>query len=57
MIPIGKIKEANKSQNVKNSEEKYIEIVTKDDSEFWFMGFLRYEKALRNLHKAVSMAR
>lgn len=56
LIPIGKIKEANESQNEKKSEQKYIEIVTKDGSEFWFLGFLRYEKALKNLQKAISLA-
>ncbi|XP_061348036.1 putative GEM-like protein 8 [Gastrolobium bilobum] len=56
LIPIGKIKEVNESQNVNKLEQKYIEIVTKDDSEFWFMGFVRYEKALRNLKRAISMA-
>ncbi|XP_019458303.1 PREDICTED: putative GEM-like protein 8 isoform X1 [Lupinus angustifolius] len=56
LIPIGKIKEVNESQNVKKLQEKYIEIVTKDGFEFWFMGFVRYEKAIRNLQKAISMA-
>lgn len=56
LIPIGKIKEVNEGQNVNEKKQKYIEIVTKDDSEFWFMGFLRYEKAFRNLEKAISMS-
>lgn len=56
LIPIGRIKEVNGSQNVNNVEQKYIEIVTEDDSEFWFVGFLRYEKALKNLNKAISMS-
>lgn len=56
LIPIEKIKEVNESSDMNKLEQKYIEIVTKDDSEFWFMGFLRYEKALRNLKKAISMA-
>ncbi|RZB92326.1 putative GEM-like protein 8 isoform D [Glycine soja] len=56
LIPIGRIKEVNESQNVNKAEQKYIEIVTEDDSEFWFVGFLRYEKALKNLNKAISMA-
>ncbi|XP_057446652.1 putative GEM-like protein 8 [Lotus japonicus] len=55
LIPIEKVKEVNESMNVNKLEQKYIEVVTKDGSEFWFMGFLRYEKALRNLKKAVSM--
>ncbi|KAK7270704.1 hypothetical protein RJT34_26061 [Clitoria ternatea] len=56
LIPIEKIKEVNESQNVNKVEQKYIEIVTEDDSEFWFLGFFRYEKALRNLKKAISMS-
>ncbi|KAH1043310.1 hypothetical protein GLYMA_09G164100v4 [Glycine max] len=43
LIPIGRIKEVNESQNVNKAEQKYIEIVTEDDSEFWFVGFLRYD--------------
>ncbi|KAJ1408178.1 PH-like domain superfamily [Sesbania bispinosa] len=55
LIPIGKIKEVNEGENVNQTEQKYIEIVTQEDSEFWFMGFLRYEKAFKNLKKAISM--
>ena len=35
LIPIGRIKEVNESQNVNKAEQKYIEIVTEDDSEFF----------------------
>lgn len=56
VIPIKKIKRANKSENVNKPAQKYMEIVTEDDFEFWFMGFLRYEKAYRNLEKALTMA-
>lgn len=55
-IPIRKIKTVNQSENVNKPQQKYIEIVTHDDFDFWFMGFLRYEKAFRNLHKALSIA-
>ncbi|KAK4479243.1 hypothetical protein RD792_014754 [Penstemon davidsonii] len=54
-IPVKKIKEANESENVNNPAQKYIEIVTQDNFEFWFMGFVRYEKAFSNLQKAISM--
>ncbi|MED6181114.1 hypothetical protein PIB30_016645 [Stylosanthes scabra] len=54
LIPIQKIREVNESQNVNKLKQKYVEIVTKDEYEFWFMGFVRYEKALKNLHKAIS---
>ena len=56
MIPVKKIKTANQSENVNKPAQKYIEIVTEDEFEFWFMGFLRYEKAYRNLEKALYMA-
>ncbi|GLT62565.1 hypothetical protein SLA2020_351910 [Shorea laevis] len=55
LIPVRKIQRANQSANVNNPAQKYIEIVTEDNFEFWFMGFLRYEKALCNLQKAISM--
>ncbi|XP_015578125.1 GEM-like protein 4 [Ricinus communis] len=55
VIPVKKIKRANQSQNVEKPAQKYIEIVTEDNFEFWFMGFLRYEKAFMNLEKAISM--
>ncbi|KAI3496522.1 hypothetical protein L1887_38887 [Cichorium endivia] len=54
LIPTNKIKEANESENVENPAQKYIQMVTDDNFEFWFMGFVRYEKALRNLKKALS---
>ncbi|XP_021286597.1 GEM-like protein 4 isoform X1 [Herrania umbratica] len=53
MIPIRKIKRANRSENVNKPAEKYLEVVTKDCFEFWFMGFLRYEQALDSLQKAL----
>ncbi|KAG4991171.1 hypothetical protein JHK82_024669 [Glycine max] len=56
LIPIRGIKEVNESQNVNKAEQKYLEIVTEDYSEFWFVGFLRYDKALKHLNKAISMA-
>ncbi|KAL6183376.1 hypothetical protein ACLB2K_044787 [Fragaria x ananassa] len=56
VIPITKIKIASQSENEDKPQQKYIEIVTDDDFEFWFMGFLRYEKAFRNLQKAISMS-
>ncbi|XP_040998612.1 putative GEM-like protein 8 [Juglans microcarpa x Juglans regia] len=56
VIPVSKIQRASQSENEENTTQKYIEIVTEDNFEFWFMGFLRYEKAFHNLQKAISMA-
>ncbi|KAI3454285.1 hypothetical protein Pfo_010948 [Paulownia fortunei] len=56
-IPVKMIKGANESENVNNPAQKYIEIVTQDNFEFWFMGFVRYEKAFMNIQRAISMSR
>lgn len=56
LIPLKKIRKANQSENVNDPAKKYIEVVTDDNFDFWFMGFLRYEKAFTNLQKAISMA-
>ncbi|MED6223610.1 hypothetical protein PIB30_075630 [Stylosanthes scabra] len=40
LIPIQKIREVNEIQNVNKLKERYIEIVTKDEYEFWCMGFV-----------------
>ncbi|KAJ4974745.1 hypothetical protein NE237_007919 [Protea cynaroides] len=39
----------NPSSNRLNPNEKYIELVTSDGHEFWFMGFVSYDKALKIL--------
>ncbi|XP_058772057.1 GEM-like protein 4 [Vicia villosa] len=55
-IPHEKIEHVNQSQNVKKPSEKYIEIVTVDDFDFWFMSFFNYQKALRSLQQAISQS-
>ncbi|CAN4085387.1 unnamed protein product [Withania somnifera] len=56
VIPVNKIKRTHASVNENKPSQKYIEIVTEDNFEFWFMGFVRYEKAFLNLQKAFSMS-
>ncbi|CAA0818135.1 GRAM domain-containing protein / ABA-responsive protein-related [Striga hermonthica] len=41
-IPVKKIKGAYERENADNPAQKYIEIVSQDDFEFWFMGFVRF---------------
>ncbi|XP_034698452.1 GEM-like protein 4 [Vitis riparia] len=55
-IPLRKIKRANQSENVKNPYQKYMEIVTVDNFDFWFMGFLNYQKAFSYLQQALCEA-
>ncbi|KAG0488552.1 hypothetical protein HPP92_007125 [Vanilla planifolia] len=53
VIPLHQLRAAKPSSNQTNSAEKYIQIVSVDNHEFWFMGFLSYENALRSLEEAV----
>lgn len=52
-IPIQKIKRAIQSENIKEPSRKYIDIITKDDFEFWFMGFINHQKTFDHLQLAV----
>ncbi|XP_052205706.1 GEM-like protein 4 [Diospyros lotus] len=56
LIPLEKILRANESQNMKRPSKKYIEIVTVDNFDFWFMGFLNYGKTIKSLQQAISQA-
>ena len=56
VIPVNKVKSANQSENVKKPSQKYIEIVTVDNFDFWFMGFTNYKKAFKSLEQAISYA-
>ncbi|KAL2541300.1 putative GEM-like protein 8 [Abeliophyllum distichum] len=56
MIPLGKIKRAKESENAKKPKQKYVQIVTEDNFEFWFMGFLNRQKAFKYLQQATSRA-
>ncbi|KAL7162965.1 hypothetical protein ACSBR2_039131 [Camellia fascicularis] len=56
LIPLEKIWRANESQNVKRPSQKYIEIVTVDNFDFWFMGFLNYQKTLKYLQQTIFQA-
>ncbi|XP_022749089.1 putative GEM-like protein 8 [Durio zibethinus] len=54
LIPLEKIKGVNQGENMKKPSQKYMEIVTVDDFDFWFMGFLNYQKAFKYLQQAIS---
>ncbi|KAF7822611.1 GEM-like protein 4 [Senna tora] len=56
LIPLKKMKSVNQSKNVKNPSQKYIQVVTVDNFDFWFMGFLNYQKAFKYLQHAVSQS-
>ncbi|KAL4304284.1 hypothetical protein GQ457_10G019040 [Hibiscus cannabinus] len=54
LIPLEKIKGVNQSENMKKPSQKYMEIVTVDDFELWFMGFLNHQKTFKYLQQAIS---
>ncbi|KAM7487931.1 hypothetical protein LguiB_025415 [Lonicera macranthoides] len=53
-IPLRKIKTANESRNIERPSRKYLDIVTVDNFDFWFMGFLNYRKTFNYLQQAIS---
>ncbi|KAG0503293.1 hypothetical protein HPP92_003365 [Vanilla planifolia] len=53
VIQFDQLKAAIPSSNSKNAAEKYIHIVTYDNHEFWFMGFVSYDKAVKYLKQAL----
>ncbi|KAL5543056.1 hypothetical protein UlMin_010766 [Ulmus minor] len=53
VIPVNKVKSANQSENVNKPSQKYIEIVTVDNFDFWFMGFTNNKKAFKSLQQAI----
>ncbi|KAL2939011.1 GEM-like protein 4 [Bienertia sinuspersici] len=54
VIPLRKIKIANQSENMKKPSNKYLHVVTTDDFEFWFMGFVNYNRSVKCLQQALS---
>ncbi|KFK30400.1 hypothetical protein AALP_AA7G256200 [Arabis alpina] len=49
VIPLHQLKAVNPSTSIVNPAEKYIQVISVDDHEFWFMGFLNYEGAVTSL--------
>ncbi|CAN8276555.1 unnamed protein product [Cochlearia groenlandica] len=49
VMPLHQLKSVNPSTNTVNPAEKYIQVISVDDHDFWFMGFLNYEGAVTSL--------
>ncbi|XP_028780241.1 GEM-like protein 5 [Neltuma alba] len=54
MVPLGKIGSVNPVIMKESSAEKYIQIVTVDGYDFWFMGFVNFDKAVKHLSESIS---
>lgn len=57
MIPLRKITRANESENAKKPAQKYVQVVTDDNFDFWFMGFLNHQRTFKYLLQAIHQAR
>ncbi|KAG0501670.1 hypothetical protein HPP92_001742 [Vanilla planifolia] len=53
VVQLDQLEEVNPSCNARNPAEKYIQVLTADKQQFWFMGFVSYEKALKSLREAL----
>ncbi|KAL6649365.1 hypothetical protein ACP70R_013589 [Stipagrostis hirtigluma subsp. patula] len=52
VIPLAQLRSVNSSTSRTNAAEKYIQVVSVDNHEFWFMGFVSYDSAVKNLQEA-----
>jgi len=57
VIPLHQLKAVNHSISKVNSAEKYIQIISVDNHEFWFMGFVTYDSAVKKLKEALQSRR
>ncbi|KAI4389811.1 hypothetical protein MLD38_001993 [Melastoma candidum] len=53
VIPWRHLKAVNPSTSRVNTAEKYIQAISVDNHEFWFMGFVQYDSAVKNLQGSV----
>ncbi|XP_058087913.1 GEM-like protein 1 [Magnolia sinica] len=53
VIPLHQLKAVNPSVSKVNPAEKYVQIISVDNHEFWFMGFVNYESAVAHLQEAM----
>ncbi|KAG9141831.1 hypothetical protein Leryth_013945 [Lithospermum erythrorhizon] len=53
VIPLHQLKAVNPSTSRTNSSEKYIQVISVDNHEFWLMGFLNYSGAFSLLKDAL----
>ncbi|KAF5203155.1 Glabra2 expression modulator [Thalictrum thalictroides] len=53
VIPLHQLKAVNPSTSKANRAEKYIQVISVDNHEFWFMGFVNYDSAVKCLQDAL----
>ncbi|CAJ1974012.1 unnamed protein product [Sphenostylis stenocarpa] len=53
VIPLHQLRAVNASTSRTNPSEKYIQIISVDNHEFWFMGFVHYDSAVKHIQGAL----
>ncbi|RWW50718.1 hypothetical protein BHE74_00043014 [Ensete ventricosum] len=53
VIPLHQKRSVDPSASRAKPGEKYIQVVSIDNHEFWFMGLVNYDSAVKNLQEAV----
>lgn len=53
IVPLAKIGAINPVVMRDNSSERYLQVVTIDGHDFWFMGFVNFEKAARHISESL----
>lgn len=56
VIPLHQLKAVNTSTSRTNSAEKYIQVISVDNHEFWYMGFVNYDTAVKSLLNALEFS-
>ncbi|KAI9097909.1 hypothetical protein K1719_025680 [Acacia pycnantha] len=53
VIPLHQLRAVNPSTSKSKPSEKYIQTISVDNHEFWFMGFLNYDDAVKRIQGAL----
>jgi hypothetical protein len=53
VLPLAHLRSVTPTASQQNPAERYIQVVSVDNHEFWFMGFVNYDSAVKNLQESV----
>ncbi|CAL0312553.1 unnamed protein product [Lupinus luteus] len=53
VIPLYQLSAVNPSTSKTNPSEKYIQIMSDDNHEFWFMGFVHYDNVVQSIQETL----
>jgi hypothetical protein len=54
VVPLRMIKRVRPSEDAEKPEKKYIQVVTVDGFEFWFIGFVSYQRCRKYMQQVIS---